>query len=124
MRGACTVLVAALAIALAGCSAESAGAISFGAMSHDDHLRCAAQISSYDRLMASGEAERDPQIVSKSLVALMTHLNAYAIPQGIGEPEAFAALNQLRDELLGSVQPGELRAAVVACIESAEKSGV
>ena len=109
---------------LAACSPAELQAKSFGAMSHDEHLRCAAQINGYERLMSSGQVEREPEFLSKALAAYMTHLNAYAVPKGITERDAFAALNQLRDDLVAREKPAALREAALACIEAFEKSGV
>lgn len=115
---------AMLAGALAACSPAELQAKSFGAMSHDEHLRCAAQINGYERLISSGKIERDTEFMSKALVAYMTHLTAYAVPQGIAERDAFAALNQLRDDLQAKEKPAALRDAALACVEAFEKSGV
>lgn len=115
---------AMLAGALAACSPAELQAKSFGAMSHDEHLRCAAQINGYERLMSSGQVEREPDFLSKALAAYMTHLSAYAVPQGIAERDAFAALNPLRDDLVAREKPAALREAALACIEAFEKSGV
>lgn len=109
---------------LAACSPAELQAKSFGAMSHDEHLRCAAQINGYERLMSSGQVEREPEFLSKALAAYMTHLNAYAVPQGIAERDAFAALNPLLDDLVAKEKPAALRDAALACIEAFEKSGV
>ena len=115
---------AMLAGALVGCSPAELQAKSFDAMSHDEHLRCAAQINGYERLMSGGQVEREPEFLSKALAAYMTHLNAYAVPQGIAEQDAFAKLNQLRDDLLVKEKPAALREAALACIEAFEKSGI
>ena len=124
MRACGLIGCAMLAGALAACSPAELQAKSFGAMSHDEHLRCAAQINGYERLMSGGQVEREPEFLSKALAASMTHLTAYAVPQDIAERDAFAALNQLREELLGKEKPAALREAALACIEAFEKSGI
>ena len=115
---------AMLAGFLSACSPAALGAKSFGAMSYDEHLRCAAQINGYERLMSSGQVEREPEYLSKALAAYMTHLSAYAVPQDIAERDAFAALNQLREDLLAKETPAELRKAALSCMEAFEKSGI
>lgn len=117
------VVCAMLAGALSACSPAELQARSFGAMSHDEHLRCAAQINGYERLMSGGQVDSEPEFLAKALAAYMTHLNAYAVPQGIAEQDAFAALNQLRDDLLAKEKPAALREAALTCIEAFEKSG-
>jgi len=83
----------------------------------DGHLRCAAMISAADRLMSNGTVPADALVVERGLVAAMTHLNAYAIPQGIGEPEAFAAVKAERDRILASLLPAMIAEQARKCIE-------
>ncbi len=117
-------LATMLVTGLLGCAAESSGPIGFADMSHDDHLRCAAQIGAFNGLMSSGRIEREGALFTRMNLAMMTHLNSYAIPQKLAEPEAFAAMNGLRDALLTTSPPEELRAAALACLDAADKSGV
>jgi hypothetical protein len=115
-------LIALIAMAVTGCSEQQAAAVSFGAMSEEEHLACAAKISAFDRLLGAGKVEPMPDGTGDRLVAMMTHLNAYAIPQNIPEPDAFAALDDLREQVLAEQQPGAIRSDAMACIEVAAES--
>ena len=107
---------------LAACSAEDRATLSFAAMSHDEHLSCAAQISAFDRLLVSGKAETLPAGTGDRRIGMMTHLNAFAVPQDIREPDAFAALNELRDTLLAEREPDEIRSKAIDCIDLAQQA--
>lgn len=74
----------------------------------DPNLECAALISAASYLVAGGEAESDAEWAKRSLGAMMLHLNSYAIPKRMKEPEAFEALKARRVALLD-----ELPAATV-----------
>nr|WP_137676064.1 hypothetical protein [Parerythrobacter lutipelagi] len=111
--------IASIALLLTGCSAQDRAALSFSSMSTDDHLRCAAQISGYDQLLRDGQLDPLPDGSGDRLVGLMTHLNAYSVPQDIREADAFDALNELRDKVLAAESPEAIRSAASVCIEQA-----
>lgn len=81
-----------------------------------DHLRCAAMISAADRLIATGATPADAEFTKAALVASMTHLNAYAIPKGIPEQDAFAAVDTERTRILAEMQAAQVVAEAKACI--------
>lgn len=89
-------------------------------MTSDDHLQCAATVSAYSYLVAQGRIP-EQELASDPLVAAMTHLNAYAIPQNIDEKAAFAALNRIRDDLLASGDPGDIAERAKTCVEQAPR---
>lgn len=100
---------------MAGCSA--AGSKPFDAMSGEEHLACAVDISAYSYLVAGGKVPEDRDLMGKAAVALGWHHNAYAIPAGGGEEGR--AVNALRQELLARDQPDAIVARAQACIASA-----
>ena len=100
--------------ALAACSpAEPA---TTPAASGDSPLDCAALISAADHLIADGALPEDADFQSQLLVSAMTYLNAYAIPEGVSELEAFKALNLRRGELMDTVTGDEILARAKACV--------
>ena len=109
-------------MALSACSQDKAAALRFNAMSYDDHLLCAAQISAYEQLMRSGKLEQEPEFGGKTLVAMMTHLNAFAMPQDLREPEGFRRLAEEREAVLRSATNDEIRSNARACIEIVDKA--
>jgi hypothetical protein len=57
--------------------------------------------------------------MDNALTASMTHLNAWAIAEGIKEAEAFDALNKERDRLLAELAPEEISSRARRCLDSA-----
>ncbi|MEZ6012469.1 MAG: hypothetical protein R3C08_11430 [Hyphomonas sp.] len=82
----------------------------------DSHIDCAALISAADHMMADGTLAPDTDFQSKILVSARTHLNAYAIPEGISEMDALAAVNTRRDELRTSIAPEQILDRAKACV--------
>jgi 23S rRNA (uridine2552-2'-O)-methyltransferase len=56
--------------------------------------------------------------VAKALVASMGHLNAWAIPKGLKEAEAFDAVKKERERLLAELTPEEIATRAKTCIAS------
>ena len=69
-----------------------------------------------DHLIADGALPEDADFQSQLLVSAMTYLNAYAIPEGVSELEAFKALNLRRGELMDTVTGDEILARAKACV--------
>lgn len=108
--------VVAMLMALAGaCSPGRPGNQAAGAAM--DHLQCAAMISAADKLITSGAAPADPAFSKAALVAAMTHLNAWAIPRGMEEPEAFASIAKERDRILAETDHATILANAKTCVE-------
>lgn len=98
-----------------GCSApEPSKQSADGAV---DNLRCAAMISAADKLMVSDAVARDPTLSQHGLLAMMSHLNAYAIPKRLPEKEGFAAVESERERILASLEPAEIVAQARNCVE-------
>ena len=83
-------------LSAAGCSSNGGNAVP----AETDHFRCAALIGAADMLMANGTLPSDDDFHKRSLVAGMTHLNAYAIPKNLQEKDAFDAVKAERDRLI------------------------
>lgn len=124
MRGRAALVSASLIAALtlmSGCSAGDgsgpSGPKPFDAMSADEHLACAVDISAYTYLMAAGSVPEDRELAGQSALALAWHHNAYAIPQGLTDQADL--INRKRAELMGKDQPKAIAARANACIASA-----
>lgn len=85
------------------------------------NLECAAYISAATQLSVQGDLETDAEFDSKALYSSMTHLNTYAIPNGLSEAEAFEQLNALRAPMMDSEQPSKLLNRAKSCIRNTPK---
>lgn len=112
MRGLVFAGVLSAAVILSGCTGES-----LSVTTTDTHLDCAALISAANHLSVEGKLPRDPEFDRQALVSSMTHLNAYAIPANLREPEAFAQLKARRTELIETVTPESILERAKACVE-------
>lgn len=108
MRNLVTLLGALSCFALAACD-PAVG------VKADSNLSCAALIGAATVLMRNGTTENDPALMSRALVSSMTHLNAYAIPKRLKEPEAFAELKALRRTLIETRPAGEIMIRAKRC---------
>jgi hypothetical protein len=93
------------------------GPKSFDAMSGEEHLACAVDISAYTYLMAARKVPEDRDLAGKSVLALGWHHNAYAVPLGKGEQGDL--INARRKELIAKDKPDAIAARAAACISSA-----
>ena len=75
-------------------------------------------ISAADGVVGTDQAN-DELIARRGLESSMRHLNAWAIPKGMKENEAFEAVKKERDRLLGSLPPKEIIERAERCIETA-----
>lgn len=118
MRG--LVLGGAMALLASACSPPEPGNQAPGAANLDegkmDHLRCAAMIGAADRLIVTGAAPADAAFSKAALVAAMTHLNAYAIPKGIPEQDAFMAVDTERTRILAEMKAADVVAEARSCV--------
>jgi len=81
-----------------------------------DHLRCAALISAADQLINAGTVPADAAFSKAALVAAMTHLNAYAIPKGLAEKDAFAAVEAEKSKIIGSTPAAQIVEHAKSCV--------
>jgi hypothetical protein len=88
----------------------------------DSKLKCAAFISSANKLVLRGEVENDPAFARRALLVMMSYLAAYAIPQGLKEADAFAELNSLRAELMDRVPPQDIMRRAKTCVDRSPAS--
>jgi hypothetical protein len=82
----------------------------------DSNLKCAALISAASYLSAKGNIELNTSFDQKAPFSLMMHLNSYAIPNGIGEAEAFRQLEVQREALIQAKSQEKIRDGAEACI--------
>jgi hypothetical protein len=94
----------------------SAAACAETAPAADSHLDCAALISAANHLSVEGRLKTEAAFDREALGASMTHLNAYAIPADIREPNAFKQANARRDELKNSETPVRIYDRAKACV--------
>lgn len=92
----------------------------FDAMSAEEHLSCAAMISAYDQLIGSGVEEAGENDRVRRLNTSMWHLNAYAIPQEIGEADAFVALDGERSATFSEQSDVAITKQAKACMDVVE----
>ncbi len=103
-----------MGMALGGCSMSDDAP---GSEPADDPFACAALISAADRLMLEGKVERDPEMVERALLAMMTYFNHHFVPLKIGEKEAFAQVHAERDGLVAALPAADIVARAKTCIE-------
>jgi hypothetical protein len=110
-------------LSLAACAGPGGGneavAVEQEESAVDERLRCAATISAADRLMGSGRAPVDAELKRRALLALMQHLNAYAIPRRMAEKQAFAEVERERERIIASQAPAAIVEQARACVASA-----
>ncbi|MFO6448875.1 hypothetical protein ACLBKU_17210 [Erythrobacter sp. NE805] len=102
---------------VAGCSAGAGGPERFDAMSSEEHLACAVDISAYTYLAAEGRVAADAAMLAQAGLALGWHHNAYAIPEGKGERADL--INKERAAVMASDKPEAIAERASACIASA-----
>ena len=79
------------------------------------HLECAAWISAAQHNSIRKIHPAPAAFDRASLAAMMTHLNSWAVPAGIAEQEAMAALHERRDTLLAE-PPARVLEQASACV--------
>ena len=77
----------------------------------------AALISASTYLVASGKAEDNPALTKRALTTSMAYLNAYAIPKGLKQKQAFAELTSVRKDLMESRSPGKIMSQAKRCAD-------
>jgi len=83
----------------------------------DANLNCSAMISAANSLVVSGKVESDPDLAKRALVTSMTYLNAYAIPKGLKEADAFTEVKAHRATLIETLSPHEVMSRAKRCME-------
>ena len=108
-------LIAFAVLGLAGCN------VPVGESGVDRNLECAAYIGASTYLHVRGDIALKTEDYNKTLTSGMTYLNTYAIPNGISEDDAFAALNARRDDLMQTIEPAQVKSRALSCIRKAPK---
>jgi hypothetical protein len=81
-----------------------------------DNLECAAYISAASLEIAQGAAKADGNFARDANLAMMWHLNSWAVPQNISEPEAFARLKERTNALRESKSADQIVEQAQWCI--------
>lgn len=111
-------ITAGLLTMLGGCGETQETSTAITDMTYDDHLRCAAMISAFDRQLAQSNIGYGDDIEVDPLVAMMTHLNSYAIPQDLSEGAAFDALHKKRDAIVATQSLEKIRDETRVCLQN------
>jgi hypothetical protein len=74
-------------------------------------------ISAANSLVVSGKVDNDPELAKRALVTSMTYLNAYSIPKGLKEADAFTEVKAHRASLLETLSPDEVMSQAKRCME-------
>jgi hypothetical protein len=83
----------------------------------DANLNCSALISAANSLVVSGKVDNDPELAKRALVTSMTYLNAYAIPKGLKEGDAFTEVKARRATLIETLSPDEVMSRAKRCMD-------
>ena len=82
----------------------------------DPKLHCAALISASTQNLLLGKIDKDPAFERQALLSMTTYVNSYAIPNGIGEKEAYDRVNAHRDNMLETGDPKKIFKEAKRCI--------
>lgn len=80
------------------------------------NLKCSATISAASHLSSRGLIETSASFDKQALFSIMMHLNTFAIPNGVREPDAMALLKAHREALLADTSPSKIYKEAEACI--------
>lgn len=80
------------------------------------NLECAAMISAANKLVGEGKRGNNPALAKRTLVTSMAYLNAYAIPNGLREAEAFDDVKSHRAILIETHSPAEMISRAERCM--------
>ena len=83
----------------------------------ESNLDCSALIGASTVLVQRRKAENDPVLAKRALVTSMTYLNAYAIPKGLTERDAFKDVLARRATLLETLPPAEIMSRARRCAD-------
>ena len=83
-----------------------------------DNFTCAAMLMAYAGAARDGDIAYDEELVPTSLMSVMYHLNAWAMPQDIREPDAFAQVQEEADRMRAVMSEEELVDYARWCVEN------
>lgn len=75
-------------------------------------------LTAYSSAARDGDIPYDEDLVPRSLMSIMYHLNAWAMPQNISEPDAFAQVKQEADGMRERMSEDELVENARWCIKN------
>lgn len=96
--------------------ALSISACGIGPGGKPDNFGCAAMLAAYTQAVRDGDIAHDNELTPQAYMAVMYHLNAWAMPQNIREPDAFAQLNAEADRIRESTSAEEIVETARWCI--------
>lgn len=92
-----------------------------GPGSRPDNFGCAAMLASYTQAVRDGDIAHDKDLVPQAYMAVMFHLNVWAIPQDIREREAFARINAEADRIRADTSAEDIVETARWCVENRPK---
>lgn len=107
-------------VSLGGAACSPPGPKPFDAMSGEEHLACAVDISATTYLMADGKVPADTAQAGKAALALGWHRNAYAAPL---KTDPAATINAGRAAVMAKDKPDAITARAAECIAAAVAKG-
>jgi hypothetical protein len=81
-------------------------------------------ISAADQLIVTARISPDQGMLRDGLLASMSHVNAWAIPNNLPEKQAFDDVKKERQRLLSSLAHKEIVARARACIDQTKAVNV
>ena len=98
--------------------ALTTSACGLGPAGKPDNFGCAAMLAAYTHAVRDGDIVHDEVLTPQAYMAVMFHLNAWAMPQDIREPEAFAQINAEADRIRANSSPEEIVDTACWCVEN------
>ncbi len=98
--------------------ALTVSAYGFVADAKPDNFGCTATLAAYTHAVRDGDIAHDKELTPQAYMAVMFHLNAWAIPQDIREREAFAQINAEADRIRGEISAEEVVETARWCIDN------
>ena len=109
-------IVATVAIGLTAACLPDPSNLKESAKSDDD-FTCVALIGAAAQLMQDRRVAQDSMLMEKGLISGMGFMNAYGVPRGIPEQQAFSDVTAKRDKIISSLHVDEIMTRAKACVQ-------
>lgn len=86
-----------------------------------DNFGCAAMLTAYAQAVREGDIAHDNELTPQAYMAVMFHLNAWAMPQNIRETEAFAQVNAEAERIRADTRAEDIVETARWCAENKPK---
>lgn len=83
-----------------------------------DNFTCAATLVAYAQAVRDGDVPHDNEMTPAAYMAVMWHMNAWAMPQDLSEPEAFAQVNAEAEHIREGTSANEITETARWCIDN------